>query len=139
MCTMHQFIQSTWRFRKALAQMLTHSGDKSHSCVQCSKSFNRAYILKCDQCNFASHLKDSLTKHKMTHSGEKHHRCSQCGFSSITTSQLTINMRSVHTGEKPYKCGKCVHSFCKATQDPTERRKLSFAIIAAKHLNMKRA
>ena len=46
--------------------------------------------------------------HEMTHSGEKPHKCSQCDFSSITTSHMTIHMRSAHTGEKPFNCDQCL-------------------------------
>ena len=77
----------------------------------------------------------------MTHSGEKPHRCSECDFSSSTTSNLTIHTRSALTGKNHTSVANAskvlfLQVICTATQNPMLRRRLSFAMIAAKHLNM---
>jgi uncharacterized Zn-finger protein len=64
---------------------------------------------KCDQCDYASAQKGSLTRHKLKHTGERPHKCDQCDYASARQDALTEHKRT-HTGEKPYKCDQCVYA-----------------------------
>ena len=69
--------------------MVAHTGEKTHTCSECKKSFGRA-----------GHLKT----HMITYTGEKVHKCAQCGNSFGEIGDLK---RRIHSGEKPHKCTQC--------------------------------
>ncbi|OWF43500.1 uncharacterized protein LOC110459662 [Mizuhopecten yessoensis] len=67
---------------------------------------HKTKTLRCDICDFSTHLGSTYKLHMMTHTGEHPVKCSLCDFSCIRSYQLTSHMRT-HTGDKPYKCDKC--------------------------------
>ena len=50
-----------------------HTGEKTHQCRQCDKTFNRNSYLK---------------RHILTHTGEKLYKCSQCDKTFISNNNL---------------------------------------------------
>ena len=102
----------------------TITGEKSHSCPQCNKSFRRAFNLKqhimihtgekpysCPQCNKSFISNNHLKQHVMTHiEGERPHSCPQCNKRFIRPYDLKQHIMN-HTGEKPYSCPQCNKSF----------------------------
>ncbi|XP_022598539.1 zinc finger protein 33A-like isoform X1 [Seriola dumerili] len=71
------------------------SGDDSHLCVVCGKTFSRV---------------GNLRIHQRCHTGEKPYGCIQCGRRFSQAGDLKKHKR-VHTGEKPYYCNQCGKSF----------------------------
>ncbi|XP_060068086.1 zinc finger protein 354B-like [Ylistrum balloti] len=67
---------------------------------------HKTKTLRCDICDFSTHLGSTYKLHMMTHTGEHPVKCSLCDFSCIRSYQLTSHMRT-HTGDKPYKCDQC--------------------------------
>ncbi|XP_069120260.1 uncharacterized protein [Argopecten irradians] len=67
---------------------------------------HKTKTLRCDICDFSTHLGSTYRLHMMTHTGEHPVKCSLCDFSCIRSYQLTSHMRT-HTGHKPYKCDQC--------------------------------
>nr|XP_054601369.1 uncharacterized protein LOC107373204 [Nothobranchius furzeri] len=82
------------------------TGEKSHMCEICSKSFS--------QCN-------KLTKHMRTHTGEKPYSCETCGKCFSDKNSLTAHKRT-HTGEKPYSCETCGKCFSDKSTLSTHKR-----------------
>ncbi|XP_056286564.1 zinc finger and SCAN domain-containing protein 31-like isoform X2 [Pseudoliparis swirei] len=71
------------------------TGDESHLCVVCGKTFGRL---------------GNLRIHQRCHTGEKPYGCVQCGRRFSQAGDLKKHKR-VHTGEKPYYCNQCGKSF----------------------------
>ena len=134
--------------------LVTHSGEKPHKCAQCKHSTTQASALKthimthtgvkphqCGQCGYSSNKLPNMRQHKKVHSGEKPHTCSQCDFSQLAIWRYT---RETYILEKSYTSVTnaptvLVHQVkCKVTKYPTLRRRLSCAMIATKHLNIRR-
>ena len=74
---------------------LMHRGEKPHQCGMCSKTFNKAHLLK---------------RHLLQHNAEKRFKCTVCGKAFVQPSNLR-NHIIIHTGEKPYKCDTCGKAF----------------------------
>ena len=103
----------------------TRTPEKSHKCIQCSKSFAQKRYLtvhirthiqdkpyKCNQCDKSFAHKGDLTRHFRTHTLEKHYKCTQCDKSFAQKGDLTRHFLT-HTLEKPYKCNHCGKSFAR--------------------------
>eukprot|EP00057_Strongylocentrotus_purpuratus_P023725 XP_011678199.1 PREDICTED: zinc finger protein 7-like [Strongylocentrotus purpuratus] len=112
------------------------SGEKSHPCLHCSKTFTdeKNLILhqkrhqveyelthhlrthygekpfKCSQYDEAVSQRSTLISHLRTHSGEKPHRCPYCDREFSQKTKLTSHLRT-HTGKKPFKCSHCDKDF----------------------------
>ncbi|XP_049796538.1 zinc finger protein 468-like isoform X2 [Schistocerca nitens] len=120
-------MKSTHKFGTNTEDMTIHTGNKSHKCEICSKSFssrstlNRHTIIhtgkkshKCEICGksfaFPSHLKE----HVFLHTGKKPHKCELCGQSFASRS--TLNRHTfIHTGRKSHKCEICGKSFARTS------------------------
>ncbi|KAF4008356.1 hypothetical protein G4228_020080 [Cervus hanglu yarkandensis] len=110
-----------------------HSGEKSHTCCECGKSFCYSSALhigfshradlkthcrihtgekpyNCEECGKGFSQASHLLTHQRLHSGEKPFKCAECGKSFSRSSHLQAHQK-VHTGEKPYKCEECGKGF----------------------------
>ena len=100
---------------------LTHSGEKLHKCVQCSKSFPYASKLrnhmiihtgeklyKCAQCSKSFNSGAHLKSHMFTHYRKKFQICAQCGRSFSQAGHLKSHLFT-HSGEKP-QCNAITHA-----------------------------
>lgn len=66
-------------------------GPKLFTCVQCGKTFPKAYLLK---------------KHQEVHVNERRFRCGDCGKLYKTIAHVRGHRR-VHSDERPYPCPEC--------------------------------
>ena len=120
---MQEVIWSSWDFEK---HVLIHSGEKTHTCSECKKSFGQVGHLKghmithskerayaCVQCQKSFGRATYLKRHMLTHSGVKAHSCSECEKSFSLVGHLRRHMVT-HTGEKVHKCEECLDSFGQA-------------------------
>jgi len=75
----------------------THTGEKSFTCLQCSRQFTS---------------KQNLNRHTLLvlHTDEKPFTCSQCDKQFKTRQALKLHTR-LHTGEKPFTCLQCNRQF----------------------------
>uniref|UniRef100_A0A3Q2VZT8 C2H2-type domain-containing protein n=1 Tax=Haplochromis burtoni TaxID=8153 RepID=A0A3Q2VZT8_HAPBU len=73
----------------------TTSGDESHTCDQCERTFA---------------TKSRLTVHKRIHADVKLYRCDECGTSFCRSSSLKRH-RLLHSGIKPHVCDECGLAF----------------------------
>ncbi|XP_005750056.1 zinc finger protein 85-like [Pundamilia nyererei] len=73
----------------------TTSGDESHTCDQCERTFA---------------TKSRLTVHKRIHADVKLYRCDECGTSFCRSSSLKRH-RVIHSGLRPYTCEQCGKTF----------------------------
>lgn len=100
--------------------MMQHTGEKSHLCDICGKSFRRSHQLashknthgigekniKCELCDYTAFTKERIKRHMRTHTGVKPFKCSQCSYATSQKYNLVSHNR-IHSGEKPYKCEQC--------------------------------
>ena len=64
-------------------------------------------LFKCDQCDYGTNYKSSLTTHKaMKHSDLRPFKCEICEYKCLLQIQLKNHMKSNHTAMK-YKCKDC--------------------------------
>lgn len=73
----------------------SRTGETSHSCSQCGKSFPKP-------CQLRYHMRK--------HTGERPYICGICGKTFAKTAHLNVHNRT-HTGEKPFKCEICGKAF----------------------------
>ncbi|XP_054553386.1 zinc finger protein 584 isoform X2 [Talpa occidentalis] len=97
----------------------THTGETSHACLQCGKTFSYPPKLrkhqkvhtgvkpfKCGECGKTFNRKDALVLHQRVHTGERPYECAECGKAFSVLSTL-IRHRKVHIGGRPYECREC--------------------------------
>ena len=90
-------------------------------CAECDHEFgNRSTLkihirsihlkekrFKCNDCEFKTNIKESLTKHMRSHTNEKPFECNTCGKMFSSQSSLSFHKRSIHLKEKRYSCSIC--------------------------------
>ncbi|XP_056406346.1 oocyte zinc finger protein XlCOF7.1-like [Hyla sarda] len=109
-------------------------GEKTFSCSECGKRFNRKFNLithqrthtgekpySCSECGKYFGQKSDLVTHERIHTGVKPFSCSECGQNFIRKSILSKHRRS-HTGEKPFSCSECGKSFNRKSNLVTHQR-----------------
>ncbi|XP_069604926.1 oocyte zinc finger protein XlCOF22-like isoform X1 [Ranitomeya imitator] len=108
--------------------------NKSFSCSQCGKCFNKkSHFVRhqrihtgekpfsCAECGKCFARKSLLVTHHRTHTGEKPFSCSECG-KCFTLKENLVRHRRTHTGEKPFSCSECGKFFtCKGNLDEHQR------------------
>jgi len=81
---------------------------------------------KCDQCDYSSTTKCSLTVDKRKHSGEKPFKCDHCDYAAANSSHLKVHKRT-HSGEKPFKCDQCDYA-------SYQKQRLKEHLLTKKHM-----
>ena len=97
--------------------------EKTHTCQECNKTFNRASNLrahmkthsdhkpyKCDFCGKGFHQKIDKRIHHYIHTGEKPHKCTKCGRGFKQLTHLNYHMRT-HSDTHMYHCSYCGKGF----------------------------
>ena len=107
------------------SHMMTHTGEKTHSCSQCEKQFLLSQSLKahikanhtmeiqrqkCDQCNKWLTNAQCLRKHQQIHSVRVLHKCACCQMSFREVKTLR-NHTKRHTQDTLLLCTLCPKSF----------------------------
>uniref|UniRef100_UPI00358E82EA zinc finger protein 271-like isoform X1 n=2 Tax=Myxine glutinosa TaxID=7769 RepID=UPI00358E82EA len=99
--------------------MTVHTGERSHKCTVCTKSFSRSSTLnrhiklhtavkthKCTLCQKAFSEWNALNTHLGIHVEERPHRCTVCN-KSFSHKDSSHRHNRVHMGEKPHRCAVC--------------------------------